>query len=420
MAPAIVVDNVWKQYLIGRARYSSLRDTLVSGWRRMWGRPAQSETERTREFDALKGVSFEVEQGTTLGIIGPNGAGKSTLLKLISRVTIPTKGTITTHGRVSALIEVGAGFHPELTGRENVFLNGSILGMTRKEVKSKLDAIVDFSGLEEFIDTPVKYYSSGMYVRLGFSVAAHTDPEILLVDEILSVGDEQFRRKSLNHMKGLMQSGATVVLVSHSMVAINALCDRVVWVAEGKLHRTGAAQEICASYLEEAGGDPHVYDIATSTERERDGSGEVVFRRAWLEQNGTRVTTIQSDQPVRLCLKIDRRSSVQEYMVGFRVIDAAGVTLVYATSGKELGEKAAQAPERVVQCEIPPLPLKPGRYAIETFLCDMEQIYAYDRIKDAIYFDVQGEVSASERLVAPAKRCRVFGSFKLVCEWSAS
>ena len=162
MSAAIIVDDVWKQYLIGRARYSSLRDVIAGGWRRLRGRPAQSETERTREFHALKGVSFEVEKGTTLGIIGPNGAGKSTLLKLISRVSKPTKGTITTHGRVSALIEVGAGFHPELTGRENVYLNGSILGMTRKEVDSKFDAIVDFSGLDQFIDTPVKYYSSGM------------------------------------------------------------------------------------------------------------------------------------------------------------------------------------------------------------------------------------------------------------------
>jgi len=250
MPPAIVVDDVWKQYLIGRARYSSLRDTIAGGWRRLCGRPAQSETERTREFYALKGVSFEVEQGTTLGIIGPNGAGKSTLLKLISRVTRPTKGTITTHGRVSALIEVGAGFHPELTGRENVYLNGSILGMTRREVKSKLDAIIDFSGLEEFIDTPVKYYSSGMYARLGFSVAAHVEPDILVVDEVLSVGDWGFQQKCLERMQKIVNGGTTIVFVSHNMTAIVGVCQRALLLKEGNTLMHGAVHEAITGYNE--------------------------------------------------------------------------------------------------------------------------------------------------------------------------
>ena len=248
MPPAIVVDEVWKQYLIGRARYSSLRDVIAGGWHRILGRPVQSETERTREFNALKGVSFEVEKGTTLGIIGPNGAGKSTLLKLIARVTRPTKGTISSQGRVSALIEVGAGFHPELTGRENVYLNGSILGMTRKEVNSKFDAMVDFSGLEEFIDTPVKYYSSGMYARLGFSVAAHVEPDILLVDEVLSVGDWAFQQKCFERMQQVVASGATIVFVSHNMTAVSSLCNDVILLHRGEIAMRGGAAEAISRY----------------------------------------------------------------------------------------------------------------------------------------------------------------------------
>jgi len=248
MPPAIVVDNVSKQFLIGRARYSSLRDHLARAWRRLRRRPPESDTERRREFWALKDVSFDVEPGTTLGIIGPNGAGKSTLLKLISRVSSPTRGCITTHGRVSALIEVGAGFHPELTGRENVYLNGSILGMTRKEIAGKFDEIVDFSGLEQFIDTPVKYYSSGMYARLGFSVAAHVAPDILLVDEVLSVGDWGFQEKCLERMQGIVSAGATVVLVSHNVRTVAGLCTRVVVLHDGKTVHEGDATAGISKY----------------------------------------------------------------------------------------------------------------------------------------------------------------------------
>jgi lipopolysaccharide transport system ATP-binding protein len=248
MPAAIVVENVFKKFLIGTARYSSLRDVLTRPLRRLLGRSGEAETARTRDFWALKDVSFEVEKGTTLGIIGPNGAGKSTLLKLISHVSKPTSGRITTRGRVSALIEVGAGFHPELTGRENVYLNGSILGMTRKEIDRKFDAILDFSGIEEFIDTPVKYYSSGMFARLGFSVAAHVEPEILLVDEVLSVGDWHYQQKCLERMDQVASGGVTVVFVSHNMSAVSNLCKRGIFMRSGRLDVIGDVAAAITAY----------------------------------------------------------------------------------------------------------------------------------------------------------------------------
>ena len=248
MSAAIVVESVSKKFLIGSARYSSLRDVITRPVRRLLGRAAQSETERTQEFWALKDVSFEVEKGATLGIIGPNGAGKSTLLKLMSRVSKPTMGAITTHGRVSALIEVGAGFHPELTGRENVYLNGSILGMTKKEIDRKFDAIVDFSGIEQFIDTPVKYYSSGMFARLGFSVAAHVEPDILLVDEVLSVGDWGFQQKCFEKMREIVRRGTTVVFVSHNLNAVSSLCTRGMLIDRGRQAVYGDVGEAITGY----------------------------------------------------------------------------------------------------------------------------------------------------------------------------
>jgi lipopolysaccharide transport system ATP-binding protein len=245
---AIVVNDVWKRYLIGQARYSSLRDALAGAWRRLSGGAAPPESARRREFYALKGINLRVERGAVLGVIGPNGAGKSTLLKLLSRVTQPTRGTVSTEGRLSALIEVGAGFHPELTGRENVYLNGSILGMTRREVDAKFDAIVDFSGLATFIDTPVKYYSSGMFARLGFSVAAHVEPDILLVDEVLSVGDFGFQQKCLERMRRIVQSGATVVFVSHNLPAVTSLCEEVLLLHEGEIAAQGDPAETVSQY----------------------------------------------------------------------------------------------------------------------------------------------------------------------------
>jgi lipopolysaccharide transport system ATP-binding protein len=258
---AISVENLSKSYLVGHesARgqgYQTLRETLVRNVRN-FGRKAIDmargrqiiQGDEIEEFWALKDVSFDVKRGEAVGIIGRNGAGKSTLLKILSRITEPTKGRIAIRGRVASLLEVGTGFHPELTGRENIFLNGAILGMTRREIKAKFDEIVHFAEVEKFLDTPVKRYSSGMYVRLAFAVAAHLEPETLVVDEVLSVGDAEFQKKCLAKMNDIGQAGRTVLFVSHNMLAVQTLCSRALLMSKGQFVADGSPQAIVAMYL---------------------------------------------------------------------------------------------------------------------------------------------------------------------------
>jgi lipopolysaccharide transport system ATP-binding protein len=228
--------------------HDSLRDLIPALAGKIFKRERENELAQ-REFWALNDVCFQVERGEALGIIGNNGAGKSTLLKILCGIMKPTKGVIRVNGKLSALIEVGAGFHPDLTGKENIFLNGLILGMSRQEVKQKFDEIVDFSGLEDFIDTPVKRYSSGMYARLGFSVSAHINPDILLVDEVLSVGDWAFQRKCADKMGALIKSGVTIIFISHNLGAVTSLCNRCILLEHGKVIKTGSSDDVVKSYL---------------------------------------------------------------------------------------------------------------------------------------------------------------------------
>ncbi|MET0466190.1 MAG: ABC transporter ATP-binding protein [Chitinophagaceae bacterium] len=249
-SPAIKVDNIGKSYIIsheGQDRYTALRDVIA---RKAAGVVKKSKPVlRKEEFWALKDISFDIKQGEAVGIIGRNGAGKSTLLKILSRITEPTRGRIEINGRIASLLEVGTGFHPELTGRENIFLNGAILGMSRAEIKRKFDEIVDFSGVEKFLDTPVKRYSSGMYVRLAFAVAAHLEPEILVVDEVLAVGDAEFQRKCLGKMNDVSQKeGRTVLFVSHQMDAISRLCQKVIVLNGGNIQFNGNSDEAIKIY----------------------------------------------------------------------------------------------------------------------------------------------------------------------------
>lgn len=250
--PAIVADAIGKRYQVGltsgggRFAYHSLRDDLMENVRRT-GRRRRNEK---RTFWALRDVSFEIHPGERVGVIGRNGAGKTTLLKLLSRVTPPTTGRGEVRGRVGSLLEVGTGFHPELSGRDNIFLSGAILGMRHREMRSKVDRIVDFSGISQFLDTPVKRYSSGMYLRLAFAVAAHLEPEILLVDEVLAVGDAEFQKRCLGRMEEIGTSGRTVLFVSHSMPGVLRLCDRVILLDAGGVVADGAAQQVIRTYLD--------------------------------------------------------------------------------------------------------------------------------------------------------------------------
>lgn len=265
----ITVENLGKKYTIGHqkgTRYQTLRDTLAHSGRGIMQRlrhPLSPNRELVdlEEIWALRDVNFEIKQGERVGIIGRNGAGKSTLLKILSRITHPTTGRVTLNGRVASLLEVGTGFHPELTGRENIYLNGAILGMTRQEITRKFDEIVAFAEVEKFLDTPVKHYSSGMYVRLAFAVAAHLEPEILLVDEVLAVGDAQFQKKCLGKMEDVSKEGRTVLFVSHQMNAIRRLCDRCLWIEHGQLKLTEKTVHVLSVYESALAGHSTQNDI---------------------------------------------------------------------------------------------------------------------------------------------------------------
>ena len=252
---AICVENLGKKYLLQHQasgkRYVALRDVLAEKAKALFSNRKSKIGNRksVEEFWALKDVSFEIQQGEAVGIIGRNGAGKSTLLKLLSRITEPTTGRIRLRGRVVSLLEVGTGFHPELTGRENIFLNGAILGMSRAEIRKKFDEIVAFADVEKFLDTPVKRYSSGMYMRLAFAVAAHLEPEILVVDEVLAVGDAAFQKKCLGKMQDVSKGGRTVLFVSHNMGAVTSLCRTAIWLHQGQVVKTGPAREIVDEYF---------------------------------------------------------------------------------------------------------------------------------------------------------------------------
>ncbi len=278
MRPIIKVESLSKEYKIGsRAdQFLTLRDTLSNLWRVPFRRAASDgEDADSRRIWALRDVSFEVMPGEIVGIVGRNGAGKSTLLKILSRITQPTSGQIDIYGRVGSLLEVGTGFNPELTGRENVYLNGAILGMRRREIDRKFDEIVEFSEVDKFIDTPVKHYSSGMYMRLAFGVAAHLEPEILIVDEVLAVGDFSFQKKCIGKISAVAREGRTVLFVSHNIVALRSLCHRAIWLSEGKVERIGGVDEVVNGYLQqdnrtrhekiwsEPGGEPELADSSS-------------------------------------------------------------------------------------------------------------------------------------------------------------
>ncbi len=304
----IRAENLGKRYRIGpRESYKALRDTLTDAicapFRRLtsrfrrdgsrWGQAPENT------IWALKGVSFEVERGDVLGIIGRNGAGKSTLLKILSRVTEPTEGYAKMHGRVGSLLEVGTGFHPELTGRENIYLNGAILGMRRAEITKKLDEIVAFAEIEQFIDTPVKRYSSGMYMRLAFAIAAHLEPEILVVDEVLAVGDLQFQRKCLGKMEDVSQSGRTVLFVSHNMSAITRLCSRALLLDHGRIIAEGPASEVVATYVSKALGTSGTVEW-TDPARRPGTDGFQLVAVSITDEHGIPVSVASVEQPIQL------------------------------------------------------------------------------------------------------------------------
>jgi ABC-type polysaccharide/polyol phosphate transport system ATPase subunit len=305
---ALTLSGVYKKFRKGEL-HDSLRDLIPALSGRLFRRAPPPEL-RKREFWALRDVSFSVQRGEAFGIIGANGAGKSTILKLLSRIMRPTRGSLQVQGRLSALIEVSAGFHPDLTGRENIYLNGTILGMTRAEIRRRFDAIVAFSGLEEFLDTPVKRYSSGMFARLGFAVAAHVQPDVMVVDEVLSIGDYLFQQKCIDRMNEDIRSGTTVVFVSHNLRAVSTLCARSLLLERGSVRQIGPTNEIIKAYLERA-----------HDGRARDPERDISITKVWLGPADDSQVQFETDEYVDVVIEATARTPHKEMSVVLEIVD---------------------------------------------------------------------------------------------------
>jgi homopolymeric O-antigen transport system ATP-binding protein len=321
---ALRMEQVYKKFRKGET-YNSLRDLIPALTGRLFRKRAPRENDR-RDFWALQDISFDVKKGEAFGIIGHNGAGKSTTLKILSRIMKPTKGRMVVNGRLSALIEVTAGFHQDLTGRENIFLHGTILGMTRREIRSKLDQIIDFSGIEEFIDTPVKRYSTGMYARLGFSVAAHVDPEVLIVDEVLSVGDYLFQRKCVERMKEVILGGATVLFVSHNLRNISEFCDRCMMLEKGRMVTIGPAHEVVSAYLQQS-----------RTHTEGAGSNAAFISKVTVRNEYGECAKFQSGERAWIDVIVTARARCTKLAIVLYFTDDENNDVIFETSTERLG-----------------------------------------------------------------------------------
>lgn len=373
MGIVLKAENISKQYRLGQVGTGTLSHDLKRFWYKARGKEdpylqVGVENDRTLKDHsdyvwALKDIDFEINQGDMVGIIGKNGAGKSTLLKLLSRVTAPTTGSISIKGRIAALLEVGTGFHPELTGRENIFLNGAILGMSRTEIKSKLDEIVSFSGCQKYIDTPVKRYSSGMIVRLGFAIAAHLEPEILIVDEVLAVGDAEFQEKCIGKMKDISSEGRTVLFVSHNMASMKSLCKKGFLMERGRMTEKGEMNAIIETYLatrtkSKANGE--IPDSASSV-----NSGIVKFKNIQLvdaQQNPIDRVSYMAD--MRFKMALESQAQLTDVIVDLRILTRDGIELVhtmnkYSNPAKQPLNKGLNQINCIIQNQ-----LQPGNYTI--------------------------------------------------------
>lgn len=371
---AISIEDVSKRYRIYHERNQSLK-----AWA-LHGRRAGFE-----EFWALRDVSFDVDAGSTFGLIGENGCGKSTLLKCIANILRPDEGHISTRGKVSALIELGAGFHPELSGRDNVYLNGSLLGLSTREIDRRFDRIVDFSGLEHFIDTPVKNYSSGMYMRLGFAIAINVDPEILLIDEILAVGDEAFQRKCLDKLGALRNDGCTIVIVSHALDTMRVMCDRAALISHGELQGVGSAGAMIDQYLGHDGGA-----FARPTpEQARWGSGELlVSALEFLSPDGGPLGSLRPGDGLRLRCRYTTHMPVSDASFGVSFQTSEGIT-VAVPSTTDVGLATGTLAEHgYIDVVVPSLPLGPGVYKVSAFVHDRDLQQAYDVRHNFLEFTV--------------------------------
>ncbi|KAA0991608.1 ABC transporter ATP-binding protein [Dyadobacter aurulentus] len=385
--PVIVAENISKKYIIDHQRKSGstgLRDVVTETVDKLFSRKkAQDDFSDKEEFWALKDINFSIDQGDRIGIVGHNGAGKSTLLKILSRITEPSTGQIKIEGRIASLLEVGTGFHPELTGRENIFLNGAILGMNKSEIRESFDAIVDFAGVEKFLDTPVKRYSSGMYVRLGFAIAAHLNPEILIVDEVLAVGDTEFQKKCLGKMRDVSESGRTLIFVSHNLTAIQALCNKSFYFEKGRLIDQGETTHIVTNYLSKVSHkslDKHWDNIESAP-----GNDQVRVKRFKL------FPEYQDDLN-----HIDVRTPINFQFEFWNLVEGANLNLsmhLYTFTGEcifNVGTQSESFPKGLVTgtCELPGNFLNDGSYVVSMMIVKDTSTVLYN-MEEALVFDIE-------------------------------
>lgn len=419
----IKAEHLGKKYVIGHQasdeRYTALRDVVMNNARSLWHKTKNlvqgnsvSGRNTTEEIWALQDVSFEIQRGEVVGIIGRNGAGKSTLLKILSRITEPSAGRVTIKGRVASLLEVGTGFHPELSGRENIYLNGAILGMTRQEIRRKFDEIVDFAEVEKFLDTPVKRYSSGMYVRLAFAVAAHLEPEILLIDEVLAVGDAAFQSKSLGKMKDVATGGRTVFFVSHNMAAILGLCSRSILLTHGRVLYQGNTVNTVEQYLQTLSSSA---TITLGERLDRKGNQQLKFETFELRNSDNQPTaSVHAGQDILLAFRYSAQQGARLRDVHLAIgvhgrFDENLFHLSTDTSNHNFREIPASGE---ILCQIPRLPIQPGSYSFNLF-CTVGGEVA-DWIQNAGVIEVEaGDFFGSGRL-PPADQ----GSFIVQHSWS--
>jgi ABC-2 type transport system ATP-binding protein len=373
---AVTVDEVWKSFRLYHERNQYLKAAVLRGRRA-----------RYEEFNALKDVSFEVPTGATFGVIGSNGSGKSTLLKCLAGILFPERGKVSVQGRLSALLELGAGFHPELTGRENVYLNGAILGMNRKEIGRRFDEIVDFAGLEQFIDTPVKNYSSGMTVRLGFAIAAHVDPEILLIDEVLSVGDASFQRKCAEKIEDFRQQGRTIIFVSHSTGQVEQLCEDALWLERGQIKEIGPAVQVVNNYT----GASHDAIVEENVEYgQRWGTQEIqIVAVDLLDEHGAPAKVFTSLRPMRIRIELVAHTPIRDPVVGVRIDQLHGVPMWGTNSRLRRHTIEFMDGPATVELDIESLPLLEGVYDLTVAVTDHTAIHPFDHWDKRIRFDVR-------------------------------
>jgi ABC-2 type transport system ATP-binding protein len=381
---SVEVDHVTKTFRRHHDRAPSLKQFVTGGRRHEFN-----------DFVALDDISFNVRRGEVFGVIGHNGSGKSTMLKCMASIIQPTRGTVRVHDRMSALLELGAGFHPELTGRENVYLNAALLGMTRHEISERYDEIVEFSGLEdEFLDTPVRTYSSGMYVRLAFSIAINVEPDLLIIDEILAVGDIDFQRKCTERFLEFRNSGRTTVLVTHDLGSVRTMCDRAVWLDHGKLRGAGNPGEMVDGYTQSMSG---ALDRVAALGSYREGSGEIQFTDISMSVGGERSVRVRTGDDIDIDLSFATGSHIESPAVSVTVSTASGITLTDPSTrdaGIDLGHVSSEGSLRLRLSE---LALLPGAYHVHCTLTDSRRQHIYDRVHQAVTFDVLAGEPLEER-----------------------